>query len=69
MKKLILTALVVLPLSVFAQQKFAHVNSTLIVQAMPEYTTAQNDIQKLATQYEEELKRMQDELQKKLKER
>ncbi len=67
MKKLILTALVALPLSVFAQQKFAHVNSTLIVQAMPEYTTAQNDIQKLATQYEEELKRMQDELQKKLK--
>ncbi len=66
MKRILLIALVLLPMSVFAQQKFAHVNSTLIVQAMPEYTTAQNEIQTLAKQYENELKLMQDELQTKL---
>ncbi|MBR4591204.1 MAG: OmpH family outer membrane protein [Bacteroidaceae bacterium] len=65
MKKLILAALVALPMSVFAQ-KFAHVNSTTIIQSMPEYTAAQNELQKLGKQYEEELTRMQDELKTKL---
>ncbi len=64
MKKIIIAALLVLPMSVFAQ-KFAHVNSTDIVQAMPEYTTAQTEIQNLAKQYEDELKKMQTELQTK----
>lgn len=64
MKKFIIAALLVLPMSVFAQ-KFAHVNSTDIVQAMPEYTTAQTELQNLAKQYEDELKRMQEELQTK----
>ena len=65
MKKLILAALVALPMSVFAQ-KFAHVNSTTIIQSMPEYTAAQNELQKLGKQYEEELTCMQDELKTKL---
>ena len=47
-------------------QKFGHVNQAQIVQAMPEYTAAQTEIQTLAKQYEEELKRMQDELQTKM---
>lgn len=64
MKKIIIAALMVLPMSVFAQ-KFAHVNSADIVQAMPEYTTAQTEIQNLAKQYEDELKKMQEELQTK----
>lgn len=64
MKKFIIAALLVLPMSVFAQ-KFAHVNSADIVQAMPEYTTAQTEIQNLAKQYEDELKKMQEELQTK----
>ena len=64
MKKFIIAALLVLPMSVFAQ-KFAHVNSTDIVQAMPEYATAQTELQNLAKQYEDELKRMQEELQTK----
>lgn len=64
MKKLILMALLALPMSLFAQ-KFAHVNSATIIQAMPEYTTAQNELQTLSKQYEDELKRMQDELQTK----
>ena len=64
MKKLILAALIALPMSVFAQ-KFAHVNSATIIQAMPEYTTAQTELQTLGKSYEEEIKRMQDELQSK----
>ena len=64
MKKLILAALVALPMSVFAQ-KFAHVNSATIIQAMPEYTTAQTELQTLGKQYQDEIQRIQDELQSK----
>ncbi|MBR3454202.1 MAG: OmpH family outer membrane protein [Bacteroidaceae bacterium] len=65
MKKLILMALLALPMSLFAQ-KFAHVNSAEIIQAMPEYTAAQTKLQNLQKTYEEELNRMQDELKTKL---
>ena len=64
MKKIVLALLLALPMGVFAQ-KFAHVNSTQIVQAMPEYTTAMTDLQNLQKQYEQELQRMQDELKTK----
>ncbi|MBQ9363359.1 MAG: OmpH family outer membrane protein [Bacteroidaceae bacterium] len=64
MKKIVLAVLLALPMSVFAQ-KFAHVNSEQIIQAMPEFTTAQTEIQNLQKQYEEELQRMQDELKTK----
>ena len=64
MKKIILTMLVALPMSLFAQ-KFAHINSADIIQAMPEYTTAQTEMQAAAKQYEDELQRMQDELKTK----
>lgn len=64
MKKLILCALIALPMSLFAQ-KFAHINSQLIIQAMPEYATAQAEIETLQNQYKEELKRIQDEFQTK----
>ena len=64
MKKLIILALIALPMSVFAQ-KFAHVNSAVIINAMPEYTKAQTELQTLAKQYDDEFKRMQDELRTK----
>ena len=48
-----------------AQAKFGHVNSQEIIQAMPEYTKAKTEIEALTTQYEADLKSMQDELQKK----
>ena len=64
MKKFILAALVALPMSVFAQ-KFAHVNSATIIQAMPEYTTAQTEMQTLSKTYQDEFQRMQDELKTK----
>jgi outer membrane protein len=65
MKKLIILALIALPMSAFAQ-KFAHVNTPAIVNAMPEYTAAQEELQKLSKQYQDELKRMQDEFQTKV---
>jgi len=65
MKKFIIAVLMALPMSVFAQ-KFAHVNTATIIQAMPEYTAAQNEMQTLTKTYEDELKRMQDEFKTKL---
>ena len=64
MKKLIILALIALPMSVFAQ-KFAHVNSAVIINAMPEYTKAQTELQTLAKQYDDEFKCMQDEFRTK----
>ena len=52
------------PLTMLAQ-KFGHVNSQEIIQAMPEYATAKTSIEALQKQYESDLKTMQDELQKK----
>ena len=57
-------ALLLVPMSILAQ-KFGHFDSAEIMQAMPEYTAAQNEIQQLQTQYENDLKRMQDEFQTK----
>lgn len=67
MKKVILMALLLVPVSIFAQ-KFGHFDSSDIIQLMPEYTSAQTEIQQLQTQYENDLKRMQDELKKKSEE-
>lgn len=67
LKRIILLALIVIPMGVFAQ-KFGHINPVPIMQAMPEYTKAQTELQDLQKQYEGELKLMQDELQKKSQE-
>ena len=67
MKKVILMSLLLVPMSIFAQ-KFGHFDSSAIIQLMPEYTTAQTEIQQLQAQYENDLKRMQDELKKKSEE-
>ena len=65
LKRFILMALIAIPMGAFAQQKFGHVNPAAIMQAMPEYTTAQSELKDLQTQFEGEMKIMQDELQKK----
>lgn len=62
MKKLILMLLVFAPLATFAQ-KFGHLNTQEIIQAMPEFTKARTEIEALTKQYEADLKSMQDELQ------
>ena len=64
MKKALIIALLLAPMSMMAQ-KFGHFNSNELVQLMPEWTTAQTELQTLAKQYDDDLKRMQEELQKK----
>ena len=64
MKKILIAILMMAPMSLMAQ-KFAHFNSADIIPNMKEYTDAQAEIQKMAEQYDADLKLMQDELQKK----
>ena len=64
MKKVLLFILLLAPMAVMAQ-KFGHVNTQDIIQAMPDYTKAKNEIDALQKQYEADLKSMQDELTKK----
>ena len=65
MKKILFAAIMLLAPLTMSAQKFGHFNTTEIVPLMPEYQTAQTELQNLAKQYEDDLKRMQDELQKK----
>lgn len=65
MKKLLVALMMVLPLSVSAQ-KFGHFDSAAVIQAMPEYTAAQKEMETKAKGYEEELGRMQNELKTKV---
>ena len=67
MKKLIICAICAICgfTTANAQAKFGHVNTQEIIQAMPEYTAAKNEIDKLTAQYEADLKSMQEELNKK----
>ena len=58
--------LMLAPIAAMAQ-KFGHVNSQEVIQAMPEYAKAKTEIEALAQQYEADLKSMQDEFSKKLK--
>ena len=63
MRKLLFMLLMFAPMATFAQ-KFGHVNSQEIIQAMPEFAKARTDIEALTKQYEADLKSMQEELQK-----
>ena len=66
MKKIIICAIcAICGFTTANAQKFGHVNIQEIMQAMPEFTKAQNEIKELQDQYEADLKSMQDELQKK----
>lgn len=64
MKRFVIAILMIAPLSMNAQ-KFAHFNSADILPNMKEYVTATEEIQAMAKQYEEDIKLMQEELQKK----
>ena len=67
MKKILIAILMLAPMSVFAQ-KFAHFNMGNVLPEMAEYKTAMAELQKLTTQYQEELKRLQTEYQTKAEE-
>ncbi len=64
MKKLLLVALLLVPMSMMAQ-KFGQINRQEIIKAMPEYTKANTELETLAKQYDADIKSMQDELTKK----
>jgi len=64
MKKLLIAVMMMAPLSLCAQ-KFAHFNSADIIPNMKEYVTATEEIQAMAKQYDDDMKLMQEELQKK----
>lgn len=68
MKKILIAMLMLAPLSLFAQHKFAHFNSAEIIPNMKEYTQANDELQVIAKQYEDDVKLMQTELQKKYEE-
>lgn len=55
------------PMSMFAQ-KFGHLNSQQVMNDMPEFVKARGEIEATAKQYENDLKAMQDELQRKAQE-
>ena len=66
MKKLIICAICAFcGITTANAQKFGHVNSQEIIQAMPEFAKARTEIEALTKQYEADLKSMQEELQKK----
>ena len=66
MKKIILCAIcAICGFTTANAQKFGHINSQEVIQAMPEFTKARADIEALTKQYEADLKQMQEELQKK----
>ena len=64
LKKIALIHLLIAPMSVFAQ-KFGHIRTQEIVTAMPEYTKAQTDIKTMQQQFEDEIKRASDDVNKK----
>ena len=68
MKKLVLMLLMFAPLATFAQQKFGHINAQEVMSQMPEFIKARGEMEDKAKQYENDLKAMQDELQRKSQE-
>ena len=67
MKKIIMVLMLMAPMATFAQ-KFGHVDAQAIMQAMPEFIKARGDLEAQGKEYENDLKAMQDELQRKSEE-
>ncbi|MDR0756627.1 MAG: OmpH family outer membrane protein [Tannerella sp.] len=69
MKKIVVLSLMLLPLTLFAQEvKIAIVNTNEIISQMPEVADMQKQLADLNAQYEKELKVMEDEYTKKYSE-
>ena len=68
LKKILLVAMLALPLGAVAQNKFGHIHSQDVIAAMPEFTKAQSDLEALSKQYQEEMQRTQEEFNKKYQE-
>ena len=68
MKRTILAMVILSMAVVLHAQKFGHVTSEQLLQAMPEYDSAQQKVQDLQKQYELEIERIQVEINKKIEE-
>ena len=68
MKRTILAMAILSMAIVLHAQKFGHVTSEQLLQAMPEYDSAQAKVQALQQQYELEIERIQVEINKKIEE-
>ena len=64
MKKLILMLMLFAPITMFAQ-KFGHINAQQVMNDMPEFVKARGELEATAKQYENDLKAMREELQRK----
>ena len=67
MKKILLMMLMFAPIATFAQ-KFGHINAQEVMTQMPEFIKARGEMEAKAKQFENDLKAMQDELQRKSQE-
>ena len=65
MKKIFILFMLIVPMSMFAQQKFGYVNSAEVIQVMPEFEKAQKEIKDLEKMYTDEFNGMRTELEKK----
>jgi outer membrane protein len=68
MKRIFLAMAIFSMALVLHAQKFGHVSSDVLVQAMPEYDSARVKLQNLQKQYEVELEQIQVEINKKIEE-
>ena len=67
MKKLILMLMLLAPMATFAQ-KFGHVNTQEIMSSMPELIKVRGELEAAAKQYDNDLKAMYEEAQRKYEE-
>lgn len=65
MKKLILMLMLCAPMAMSAQ-KFGHVDAQSVMQNLPEFMKVRGELEAQAKQYDNDLKLMQDEIQKKV---
>ncbi len=64
-KKILLAVAVAFPMLAMAQSpKFGTINTQVVIEAMPEFKTAQEQLSASSKKYEEEFQKLQDELQK-----
>lgn len=67
MKKLLMMLMLLAPMAAFAQ-KFGHINAQEVMSLMPEFIKARGEVEAAAKQYDNDLKAMQEELQRKAEE-
>ena len=68
MKKFFAMVLLCAPMTLFAQQKFGHINAQGVLTSMPEYSIANGEIEAKAKEFQNQMQEMQAEFQRKAEE-